>query len=78
MQRSVRTRNPPFRYGLAHTQASVTEIQVPEGYSEAGSGIEKDQWMAAMVLEVKSLEAIGTGTLELVDRPQSRKVIPGR
>ena len=63
---------------MADKQASVTGIQEPEGYSEAGSGLETDQWMAARVLEVKSLETIRTGTLELVDRPQSRKVIPGR
>ena len=46
------------------------------GYSEAVSGPEKEQWMATMALEVKSLEATGTWTI--VDRPQSGKVIPGR
>ena len=35
-----------------------------------------EHWLAAMALEVKSLEAMGTWTL--VDRPQSRKVIPRR
>ena len=74
--RSVRTRNPPIRYGLTYTHASVTGIHAPVGYSEAVSGPEKEQWLAAMALEVKSLEAMGTRTL--VDRPQSRKVIPGR
>ena len=40
------------------------------------SGPEKEQWLAAMALEVKSLEAMGT--YALFDRPQSRKVIFGR
>ena len=74
--RSVRTRNPPIRYGLAYTHASETGIQEPRGYSGAVSGPEKEQWLAAMALEVKSLEAMGTWNF--VDRPQSRKVIPGR
>ena len=51
--RSVRTRNPPIRYGLTYTHASVTGIQEPRGYSEAVSGPEKEQWLAAMALEVK-------------------------
>ena len=35
MQRSVRTRNPPIRYGLAYTHASVTGTQEPWAYLEA-------------------------------------------
>ena len=76
VQRSVRTRNPPIRYGLAYTHASVIGKQEPRGYSVAVSGPEKDQWLASMALKVKSLEAMGTWAL--VDRPHSRKVIPGR
>ena len=76
VQRSVRIRNSPFRYGLAYTHASVTGSQEPRGYSEAVSGPEKEQWLAAMALEVKSQEAMGTWTL--VDRPKFRKFIPGR
>ena len=75
VQRSVRTRKPPIRYGLAYTHASVTRIQEPRGYSEAVSGSEKEQWLAAMALEVKTLEAMGTW--RVFDRPQSRKIIPG-
>ena len=56
----VRPRNPPIRYGLAYTHTSVTGIQKPRGHSEAVSGPEKEQWLAAMVLEVKSVEAMGT------------------
>ena len=69
VQMSVRTRNPPIRYGLAYTHASVAGIQEPRGYSEAVSGPEKEQWLAAMALEVKSLEVMGTWTL--VDSSQS-------
>ena len=76
VQRSVRTRNPPFRYGLAYIQDSVAGIQEPRGDSEAVPGLEKEQWLAAMALDVKSLEAMGTWTI--VDRPQSRKNFPGR
>ena len=76
MQRTVRTRNPPIRYGLAYTHASVTRIQEPRVYSESVSGPKKEQWLAVMALEAKSLEVLGTWTL--VNRPQSRKVIPGR
>ena len=76
MQRSVRTRNPPFRYGLAYTHTSVAGIQEARGYSEAVPGLEKEQWLSAMALDVKSLEAMGTWTL--VYRPQSRKNFPGR
>ena len=54
----------------------MTGIQEPRGYSEAVSRPEKEQWLAAMALEVKSLEAMGKW--KLVDRPKSRKVIPGR
>ena len=60
MQRSVRKRNPPIRYGLAYTHASVTGIQ------EAVTGRENEQWLAAMALEVKFLEAMGTWTYTLV------------
>ena len=74
-QRSTRTRNPPIRYGLAYTHASVI-AQEPRSYLEAVSGPEREQWLAAMALEVQSLKAMGTWTL--VDRPNSRKVIPGR
>ena len=42
VQRSVRTRNPPIRYGLAYTHASVAPIQEPRGYSEAVSGPKKE------------------------------------
>ena len=42
VQRSVRTRNPPIRYGLAYTHASVAPIQEPRGYSDAVSGPEKE------------------------------------
>ena len=75
VQRSVRTRNPPIRYGLAYSNASVTGNQDLKSYSEAVSGPEKEQWLAAMALEVKSLEAMGTWTL--LDRQKCRKVIPG-
>ena len=50
--------------------------QEPRSYLEAVSGPEREQWLAAMALEVQSLKAMGTWTL--VDRPNSRKVIPGR
>ena len=60
VQRSVRTRNPPFGYGLPDTDASVTGNQEPMGYSEAVSGPEKEQWLAAMALEVKSQDAMRT------------------
>ena len=35
VQRTIRTRNPPIRYGQAYTHASVTGIQESMGYSEA-------------------------------------------
>ena len=54
----------------------MTGIQEPRGYSEGVSGSEMEQWLAAMAKKVKYLEAMGTWTL--LDRPQSRKVIPGR
>ena len=73
VQRSVRIRNPPIRYGLAYDNASVTEIQEPRGYSEEVSGPEKEQWLDIMVLEAKSSETMGTRTL--VDRPQSRTCV---
>ena len=69
-QRSVRTRNPPTRYVLAYTHASVTGVQELRGYSEALPGPKKTQWLAAMVLEVKSIEAMWTWTI--VDRLQFR------
>ena len=66
VQRSVRTRNPPIRYGVAYTHASVTGMQEPRGFSQAVFGPENEQWMAAMALEVKSLEAMEHGHL-LID-----------
>ena len=64
VQRTVRTRNPPIGEGLAQvTHTSVTVIQEPGGYSETVSGPKKEQWLAAMALEVMSLEAMGTWTL---------------
>ena len=54
----------------------MTRIQEPRVYSESVSGPKKEQWLAVMALKAKSLEVLGTWTL--VDRPQSRKVIPGR
>ena len=63
MQRSIRTRNPPIRYELAYTHASVTSIQEPKGYSEALSASKSEQWLTAIALEMKSLEAMTTWTL---------------
>ena len=73
VQRSVRTRNPPFLYGLVYTHASLSGIQEPKGYPEAVYGSEKEQLLAAMAFDVKSPDALGTWTL--VDRPRSRKMI---
>ena len=41
----------------------MTVNQEPGGYSETVSGPKKEQWLAAMALEKKSLEAMGTWTL---------------
>ena len=73
LQKSIRTRNSPIRYGLVYTHVSAFGIQDLRGYSEALSRTKKEVRLAAMANEVKPLEAIGTWTL--VDRSRSCNVI---
>ena len=72
VQRSIRTRNPSIWYGLPYIHVSASGIQEPRGYSEAVPEPEKEMRLAAIVLEVKTLEAMVTWTT--VDEPKSRKL----
>ena len=55
--------NHPFDTDWPITNNSSSGIQEPSGYSEAVPGPKNEQWLAAMALQVKSLEVIGIRTL---------------